>query len=88
MPYFSKIMSVLYHPCISPIGTLCPVVQLGSGFSEVLKTTANGDRCSGSNNNLQHSVPLMGSGNPVQSPGVCGTATLHLEPRLSQAVYS
>lgn len=37
---------------------------------------------------LQHSVPLMGSGRLVHRPGVCGTATLHLEPVLSHAVYS
>lgn len=38
--------------------------------------------------NSQHSVPLTGSGRPVQSPGVCGTATLQREPELSHAVYS
>lgn len=37
---------------------------------------------------LQHSVPLTGSGRLVHRPGVCGTATLHLEPVLSHAVYS
>lgn len=37
---------------------------------------------------LQHSVPLTGSGRLVQRPGVCGTATLHLELVLSHAVYS
>lgn len=37
---------------------------------------------------LQHSVPLTGSGRLVHRPGLCGTATLHLDPVLSHAVYS
>lgn len=37
---------------------------------------------------LLHSVPRTGSGSPTQSPGICGMATLHLDPVLSHSVYS